>query len=202
MEEKWKLPKKEAPTRTRSSSSSCPLMRNSSERRRSFTRKCAKLDCQICVELDPTVTAFGGTSHVDQLAESTFYTSLRWRSTLDPQAPSSAHQLTWLLMITDISIANLPNTKPSTNDITIDSNMNCITDNLLRETSQFTLQFNSMVVMLQAKITVRSHPFGSGLGLLQMVSRLAVKGVDTRQYGSKEAIPKGGRHETVCQQGR
>ncbi|CAK9323776.1 unnamed protein product [Citrullus colocynthis] len=43
MEEKWKLPKKRAPARSRSSSSSCPLMRNSSERRCSFTRKCAKL---------------------------------------------------------------------------------------------------------------------------------------------------------------
>ncbi|KAE8647994.1 hypothetical protein Csa_021478 [Cucumis sativus] len=43
MEEKWKLPKKGAPARTRSSSSSCPLMRNSSDRRCSFTRKCAKL---------------------------------------------------------------------------------------------------------------------------------------------------------------
>ncbi|XP_022139156.1 uncharacterized protein LOC111010130 [Momordica charantia] len=42
LEEKWKLSKKEAPARSRSSAS-YPLMRNSSERRCSFTRKCAKL---------------------------------------------------------------------------------------------------------------------------------------------------------------
>ncbi|KAF3433679.1 hypothetical protein FNV43_RR24782 [Rhamnella rubrinervis] len=41
-DEKWKLSKKEASSRSRSST--CPLMKNSSSHRRcSFTRKCARL---------------------------------------------------------------------------------------------------------------------------------------------------------------
>lgn len=40
LDEKWKLSKKEG---SRSRSSTSPLMRNSSQRRCSFTRKCASL---------------------------------------------------------------------------------------------------------------------------------------------------------------
>ncbi|GLT43840.1 hypothetical protein SLA2020_177700 [Shorea laevis] len=40
-DEKWKLSKKEGSSRSRSSTS--PLMKNSSHRRCSFTRKCARL---------------------------------------------------------------------------------------------------------------------------------------------------------------
>ncbi|GKU91965.1 hypothetical protein SLEP1_g5762 [Rubroshorea leprosula] len=40
-DEKWKLSKKEGSSRSRSSNS--PLMKNSSQRRCSFTRKCARL---------------------------------------------------------------------------------------------------------------------------------------------------------------
>ncbi|KAJ8760357.1 hypothetical protein K2173_012606 [Erythroxylum novogranatense] len=42
-DEKWKLSKKEGSSRSQSSSSTATLMKTSSERRCSFTRKCARL---------------------------------------------------------------------------------------------------------------------------------------------------------------
>nr|DAD28237.1 TPA_asm: hypothetical protein HUJ06_029705 [Nelumbo nucifera] len=42
-DEKWKLPKKEMSRSRSSTTSTSPFMRNSSQRRCSFTRKCASL---------------------------------------------------------------------------------------------------------------------------------------------------------------